>query len=89
MLEAIARTGSISAAGREFGMAYRSWLLVDSLNHMFAGPLVQTREGGRIGGGADLTELGGKVVALYREAEAKVRALAAVEIAGIEQVLAE
>ena len=90
LLEAIARTGSISAAGREFGMAdRRAWLLVDNLNHMFAGPLVQTREGGRIGGGADLTELGGKVVALYREAEAKVRALAAVEIAGIEQVLAE
>jgi hypothetical protein len=32
LLEAIGRSGSISAAGREFGMAYRrAWLLVDEL----------------------------------------------------------
>ena len=36
LLEAIGRTGSISAAGRELGMSYRrAWLLVDALNHMF------------------------------------------------------
>jgi molybdate transport system regulatory protein len=32
LLEAIARTGSISAAGREFGMAYRrAWMLTDEV----------------------------------------------------------
>lgn len=31
LLEAVARTGSISAAGREMGLSYRrAWLLVDA-----------------------------------------------------------
>ena len=89
LLEAIARTGSISAAGREFGMAYRrAWLLTDEVNHMFATPLVIARGGGRNGGGATLTELGRKVVRLYRSAEAKVRTSASREIRAIAKVLA-
>jgi molybdate transport system regulatory protein len=70
-------------------MAYRrAWLLTDELNHMFAHPLVETRGGGKNGGGAALTELGEAVVTLYRDAEAKVRLSAAAEIAEIENVLA-
>lgn len=89
LLEAIGRTGSISAAGREFGMAYRrAWLLVDDINHMFTAPLVVTREGGKNGGGASLSELGGKVVQLYRSAERKIHTSAAAEIAALEQALA-
>lgn len=88
LLEGIQRAGSISAAGREFSMAYRrAWLLVDELNHMFAGPLVATRGGGKNGGGADLTALGREVVALYRDAETKVRTAAAREIEAIERAL--
>jgi molybdate transport system regulatory protein len=89
LLEAIERTGSISAAGREFGMAYRrAWLLTDEVNHMFARPLVTARGGGRNGGGATLTELGQKVVRLYRNAEDKVRVSASREIRAIEKALA-
>ena len=88
LLESIRRTGSISAAGREFGMAYRrAWLLVDELNHMFASPLVIARGGGKNGGGADLTDLRGEIVALYRDAEAKIRILAASEIEALERAL--
>ena len=89
LLEAIRRTGSISAAGREFGMAYRrAWLLTDDLNRMFAGPLVQTRGGGRNGGGTTLTDLGKEVVCLYRDAETKMRQTAAQDIEKIERALA-
>ena len=36
LLEAIAREGSISAAGRALGMSYRrAWLLVDTMNRCF------------------------------------------------------
>ena len=89
LLEAIRRNGSISGAGREFGMSYRrAWLLTDELNHMFASALVETRGGGKNGGGASLTELGEKVVTLYRKAEGKVRKSASGEIQAIENALA-
>jgi molybdate transport system regulatory protein len=89
LLEAIRRHGSIAAAGREFGMAYRrAWLLTDELNHMFSQPLVQTRGGGRDGGGAELTTLGAEIVTRYRRAEAKIERSAAAEIKSIEELLA-
>ena len=89
LLEAIRTTGSISAAGREFGMAYRrAWLLTDEMNRMFARPLVEARNGGRNGGGAILTDLGEQVITLYRAAEAKVHRTAAEEMRGIENSLA-
>jgi molybdate transport system regulatory protein len=90
LLEAIGRTGSIAAAGREFGMAYRrAWLLTDELNHMFADPLVAARGGGRNGGGAVLTERGASIVAMYRDAERKVRRRVAKEIDAMERALAD
>ena len=47
LLEAIAREGSISAAGRAMGMSYRrAWLLVDTMNRCFRAPLVETHPGG-------------------------------------------
>ena len=47
LLEAIGRTGSISAAAREMDMSYRrAWLLVDTMNHCFHAPLVEAVKGG-------------------------------------------
>ncbi len=70
LLEAIDRTGSISAAGREMGMSYRrAWLLVDELNRMFASPSVVASTGGVSGGGATLTDFGRDIAAAYRRAE--------------------
>ncbi len=51
LLEALAATGSIAAAGRAHGMAYRrAWLLVDEMNHMFKQPVVIAKGGGKAGG---------------------------------------
>ncbi len=89
LLEAIAATGSISAAGRAHKMSYRrAWLLVEELNGLFGEALVTARPGGVKGGGAALTAAGGRVVSLYREAERKMRDAAAAEIDGMEGALA-
>ena len=59
LLEAIAREGSISAAGRAMGMSYRrAWLLVDTMNRCFRSPLVETHPGGGKQAGAKLTPAG-------------------------------
>jgi molybdate transport system regulatory protein len=71
ILEGIRETGSIAAAGRRMHMSYkRAWLLVESMNACFKNPLVVTRRGGRIRGGAMLTPDGEKVLACYRRMEA-------------------
>ncbi|HSG56334.1 MAG TPA: LysR family transcriptional regulator [Paracoccaceae bacterium] len=70
LLERIARTGSIAAAGREMGMSYkRAWQLIGTLNEMFHDPLVDSTRGGPGGGGARLTEAGQRVLTLYRAFE--------------------
>ncbi len=70
LLEAIQRTGSISAAGRAMGMSYRrAWDLVEDLNHVLAVPVVETATGGAGGGGARLTAAGVTLVAEYRALE--------------------
>jgi len=75
LLEAIGRTGSISAAGREMGMSYRrAWMLVDVINASFARPLVSTATGGQKGGGAQLTDFGIEVLRRYRAIESKAAA---------------
>lgn len=67
LLEAIARTGSISAAGRAMNMSYRrAWQLVDMMNRCFTEPLVRSAAGGQQGGGAQVTEMGFTVLARYR-----------------------
>ena len=77
LLDGIATTGSISAAGRAMSMSYKkAWRLVDDLNHGFVGPLVEATTGGAAGGGAGLTALGQEVLALYRQAEREASAAA-------------
>ena len=78
LLEAIASHGSISAAGRALGMSYRrTWLLADTLNRTWTGPLIATAHGGKSGGGATLTPLGHRVLANYRALEAALADAAA------------
>lgn len=70
ILEAIADTGSISAAGRKLGMSYRrAWLLVDQMNQYFKEPVVRALTGGTQGGGTALTAMGLEVINLYRTIE--------------------
>ena len=89
LLEGIAATGSISAAGRAMGMSYRrAWLLVDSLNQTFKKPLVTTERGGGRGGGAVLTPLGKQVTKHYRGVENASARAAATHINALQRALA-
>lgn len=90
LLEAIAATGSITAAGRSMGMSYRrAWLLIDETNRMFDTPLVTTLAGGTGGGGARLTDLGRSVVAAFRRVEARTRAAIHDELGPLEPRFAD
>ena len=67
VLEEIARSGSISAAGRALHMSYRrTWELVEELNRTLGTPVVETAAGGSGGGGAVLTRAGKAVIERYR-----------------------
>lgn len=71
LLEAIGEHGSISAAARSMGMAYRhAWELVDDLNRTFAAAVVTAAPGGRRGGGAALTPWGEELIRRFRRLEA-------------------
>lgn len=90
LLEGIARTGSISAAGRELGMSYkRAWMLVETMNAMFRDPLVASARGGPGGGGATLTETGARALSLYRGIEAASVAANADRIAALKAMLGD
>src|SRR5450631_3052294 len=78
LLEEIARSGSISAAGRVLKMSYRrAWELVEDLNRHLGTPVVSTAAGGSGGGGARLTDVGQTLIAEYRALEAAAIAGAA------------
>lgn len=73
LLEAIAREGSISAAGRALGMSYRrTWLLVDTMNRCWEERLVETTLGGGVARGARLTPFGREVLDAYRALERRI-----------------
>lgn len=77
LLEAIARTGSLSQAARTLKMSYRrAWLLLADLNASFNRPVVETKTGGSGGGGAVLTPFGVRLVERYRKLESGVQPLA-------------
>lgn len=89
LLELIAETGSISAAGRAMKMSYkRAWMLVETLNAMFDGPLVDSARGGAQGGGASLTPLGAEVLARFRAVQAAAETAAAADIAVLRDMAA-
>ena len=90
LLEAIAATGSITAAGRSMGMSYRrAWVLIDEANRMFARPLVVASAGGPGGGGAQLTDLGRELVAAFRRVEARTMAAICEELGPLEREFAD
>lgn len=70
LLEAVARTGSITAAARDLGMSYRrAWILLDEVNRSLRAPAVDSAKGGSAGGSSVLTKVGSELVALYRRIE--------------------
>ena len=88
LLEAIAKTGSITSAARTLGMSYRrAWLLVDTMNRCFKEPVVEAEAGGRRGGGTRLTAVGAEVLQCYRKVEKLAASAAALEIRKIRRLL--
>jgi len=82
LLEAIARTGSISSAARMLGMSYRrAWVLVDETNRCLVRPAVRASSGGPRGGGTALTATGDELVRRYRNLERRTEAAAERELA--------
>lgn len=75
VLEAVAETGSISAAARKLDMSYRrAWLLVEAVGTALGKPAVETHTGGSGRGGAALTDAGRSIVEGYRRLEARCQA---------------
>ena len=88
LLEGIAATGSIAAAGRGMGMSYkRAWMLVEEMNNAFRLPLVTSSRGGTRGGGAQLTDTGREVLDTYRQLEEIMAEAGAARIARIRALL--
>lgn len=88
LLEGIAATGSISAAGRRMDMSYkRAWSLVQAMNEGFGAPLVETSRGGSLQGGAVLTEAGRVVLDRYRAMQARTRTAIADDIAAVRSLM--
>lgn len=89
LLEAIAETGSLAAAGARLGMSpKRVWGLVREMNTAFRDPLVETEKGGTGGGGsARLSEAGRTVLARYRAMEAEANAVIAAGVAELRGLM--
>jgi len=86
LLEAVAEHGSISAAARSMGMAYRhAWELIDDLNRCFCEPVVRTTAGGRAGGGAHLTGFGEELVRRFRAMERAAQRAMAGDLAALDR----
>jgi molybdate transport system regulatory protein len=84
LLEAIAKTRSITAAAKSIGMSYRrAWILVDQINAALKQPAVSSAKGGEHGGGSQLTAVGVGLVALYRRIELRAAEACADDIAGL------
>ena len=88
LLEAIDRTGSLTAAARELGMSYRrAWLLVDTMNRCFEHPVTTSEAGGEHGGRTALTALGREVVTRYRKIEHAAERAAAADLRALRALL--
>ena len=76
LLEQIEACGSLSEAARRLRFSYRrAWMLLDSINKRWPGPLVVTATGGTRGGGAKLTERGRHVLRAYRDLQLQLEHL--------------
>ncbi|PLC06301.1 ModE family transcriptional regulator [Variovorax sp. RO1] len=89
VLEAVAETGSISAAARLLGMSYRrAWMLIDEMNQTLVSPAVNTAAGGSRGGGTALTPVGEDIVKRYRAIENAARLATAADVRALTRLLA-
>jgi molybdate transport system regulatory protein len=73
LLQAVAREGSITAGAKAVGLSYKAaWDALDAMANLFGRPLLETRTGGRAGGGARLTPTGIRVIEAFGRLEAEM-----------------
>jgi molybdate transport system regulatory protein len=73
LLEAVAETGSISKAAERLDVDYRiAWKKIDEMERGLGTQLVQTRVGGRDGGGAELTPIAIEYIRRYHRFSAGI-----------------
>jgi molybdate transport system regulatory protein len=85
LMELIRETGSIRQAAQRMEMSYRrGWLLVDELNHMFHETVVETKHGGKSGGGAGLTTFGETLLRRFRDMEKRTAKALKADLAWLE-----
>jgi molybdate transport system regulatory protein len=88
LLERISRFGSIRKAAASMEMSYRkAWLLLQDMHKTFGAPVVATETGGSSGGGAQLTELGTRLLKTYREIEKNAAHAVDVEIRSLSALV--
>jgi molybdate transport system regulatory protein len=76
LLESVARSGSITAGAKTMGLSYKAaWDALNAMANLFGQPLLETRSGGRAGGGARLTPTGVRVVEAFHKLEAELARL--------------
>lgn len=76
LIDMIRKERSIIGASRALGLSYRKcWLTADALNRCFELPIIATYPGRRAGG-AEITQFGERLVALYRSIERHAEASA-------------
>jgi len=76
ILEAIDHSGSISEAARSLGMSYYFvWSYLKRMEELLGESIIETRRGGREGGGARLTETGRRLLDAYRDLRRRVEEL--------------
>ena len=70
LLETIARTGSINTAANEMHITYaRAWEKIRQSEERLGKELIETRTGGRHGGGSSLTPYAEEFISAFREME--------------------
>ena len=94
LLEAVERTGSISAAAQAMDIQYRlAWNRIHEMEARLGMPLVQTTVGGKGGGGAKLTPEARLVIEqlheMFTAIDASIQEQGAVYLQRLEKALRE
>lgn len=86
LLEAVAEHGSITKAAKATGFSYKTaWEAVDAINNLLPTPAFVTRAGGRVGGGAEVTAEGRRLIDTFHRLEDRLTQLSsAMAEAGLE-----
>jgi molybdate transport system regulatory protein len=88
LLEAVAEHGSITKAAKAMGISYKTaWEAVDAINNLLPTPAFVTRTSGRVGGAAEVTAEGRRLIEVFHRLEdhlATISSLIAEE--GLEEI---